>query len=357
VYRPIAGNEGPVGALHEGKTLLVTGAGGCIGSALAKRLATFQPRLIILLDHSEQNLHQIRLEFSNIAKFERHVCILGDILDGALVNELFESYSPDIIYHAAAFKHVPLMERNPIAVVRNNAIGTWHLAKAAVRYAAECFIMISTDKAVNPRSVMGAAKRVAELALLRLSVGKTPMSAVRFGNVLGSHGSVVPLFRQQIERGGPVTVTHPAASRYFLTLREAVDLILTVTSLSEGGVIFVPELGSPVKIVDLAERLIRETGMESAEQIKIVFTELRPGEKLTEELFSERESLEPTVDARLYKISGPQISGQTLDMLLHKLHDGVLQRNLAGMMETLCSIVPEYQPSETLLELLKPSPA
>jgi FlaA1/EpsC-like NDP-sugar epimerase len=154
-----------------------------------------------------------------------------------------------------------------------------------------------------------------------------------------------------------VTVTHPAASRYFLTLREAVDLILTVTSLSEGGVIFVPELGSPVKIVDLAERLIRKTGMESAEQIKIVFTELRPGEKLTEELFSERESLEPTVDARLYKISGPQISGQTLDMLLHKLHDGVLQRNLAGMMETLCSIVPEYQPSETLLELLKPSPA
>ena len=187
--RSLAGNDASVGAFHAGKTLLVTGSGGCIGSALVKTLAAFQPRLMVLLDHSEQNLHHAGLELASIAKPVRHVSILGDILDGALVNELFESYGPDIIYHAAAFKHVPLMESNPIAVVRNNAIGTWQLAKAAVHHSAECFIMISTDKAVNPRSVMGAAKRVAELALARLSVAKTAMSAVRLGNVLGSHGS------------------------------------------------------------------------------------------------------------------------------------------------------------------------
>ncbi len=330
---------------------MITGAGGCIGSALAKSIAGSDPRLVLLLDQSEQNLYEVHTELTANGDSALHVPILGDISDEALLNEVLEKYRPDAIYHAAAFKHVPLMEANPIAVIRNNALGTWTLANAAVRYEVPRLIMISTDKAVNPRSVMGAAKRVAELVLLRFSRPRTRMSALRLGNVLGSHGSVVPLFQQQIERGGPLTVTHPDACRYFLSLRETVELILAAAALNEDTGIFIPELGQPVKILDLANRLMREAGVIAGE-IEIVFTGLRPGDKLSEELFSASEWLDPTADSRLRRVNCAQTSPSRLDSVLQAISEGVRTRNLAALVEALCDVVPQYQPSETLLALL-----
>jgi FlaA1/EpsC-like NDP-sugar epimerase len=342
-------------ATNSGKTVLITGAGGCIGSALAKSIVGSDPRLVILLDHSEQNLYEVHAELTANGGPALYVPILGDIFDEALLNEVLEKYRPDAIYHAAAFKHVPLMESNPIAVIRNNALGTWALANAAVQHGVRRLIMISTDKAVNPRSVMGAAKRVAELVLLRFSNLRTRMSALRLGNVLGSHGSVVPLFKQQIERGGPLTVTHPDSCRYFLSLRETVDLILAAAALHEDAAIFVPELGEPIKILDLANRLIREAAVNVG-GIEIIFTGLRPGDKLSEELLSASEWLEPTADSRLRRVNGTQTSPNLLDSALQTLSEGVRSRNVAALVETLSTVVPEYQPSEMLRGLLNPSP-
>src|SRR6266849_2704789 len=271
----------PLNTTHTGKTVLITGAGGCIGSALAKAIVNSGAGLVILLDHSEQNLYEIHMELNASASGAPHVPILGDISDDALLAEVLERYRPDTIYHAAAFKHVPLMEENPIAVIRNNVLGTWALAKAALRNDVARLLMISTDKAVNPHSAMGAAKRVAELVLLRFSSSRTRMSALRLGNVRGSHGSVLPLFQQQLDRGGPLTVTHPESRRYFLSLQETVGLILAAAALGEDASILVPELGEPVKIVDLAKRLMQEAGRDGAAQTEIVFTALRPGDKLS----------------------------------------------------------------------------
>lgn len=333
------------------KVILVTGAGGCIGSALAKRLIQSGAKLVVLLDHSEQNLYEIHNELSADAGSFVHVPILGDICDKALLDELLEKYRPGAIFHAAAFKHVPLMEANPIAVIRNNILGTWILANGALRHGVGQLVMISTDKAVNPRSVMGAAKRVAELILLRLSDSRTRMSALRLGNVLGSNGSVVPLFQQQIARGGPVTVTHPDSRRYFVSLPDTIDVILATAELNENAAILIPELGAPVKIIDLANTLIREASSQAVET-EIVFTGLRPGDKLTEDLVSASEWLESTADAKLKKINGPQPPPTRLDSAIEAISEGVRTRDLAALVETLCAVVPEYEPSQTLLALL-----
>jgi FlaA1/EpsC-like NDP-sugar epimerase len=343
-----------LGTTNTGKTILVTGAGGCIGSALVQALAPSNPRFLILLDHSEQNLHEINLQLSAAGK-SSYAAILGDILDGPLMAEIFDRYHPQTIYHAAAFKHVPLMESNPIAVVRNNTLGTWELAKAAARFEAERLLMISTDKAVNPRSIMGASKRVAELVLLHLSDAKTKMNAVRLGNVLGSHGSVGPLFQRQIQRGGPVTVTHPEASRYFLMLSETVELIMAAAAIDDSGSIFIPKMCEPVKILDFAARMIREAGLESPRDIEIVLTGLRPGDKLEEELVYADEVLQPSSDERLYRANGPRCVPQVLDASLQKIAENVRERNLTALIGALCKLVPEYKPSETLLALLNPS--
>jgi len=349
-------------APDSGKIILITGAGGCIGSALAKRIFESDPALVLLFDHSEQNLYEIHAELSANKSSSgtqpsladpgslSYLPILGDISDKVLLNEILEEHRPDAIYHAAAFKHVPLMETNPIAVIRNNILGTWTLANAALRHGVPQLLMISTDKTVNPRSVMGAAKRVAELVLLRLATPRTRMTALRLGNVLGSHGSVVPLFQQQISRGGPITVTHPEARRYFLSLSDTVDLILAASRIGESAAILVPELGEPVKVVDLGKRLVEESG-RPAEEIEIVFTGLRPGDKLAEELVSHNESLEPTSDPRLRKISSPGPSSKELDLAIQAISEGVCARNLTALLDTLCTLVPEYQPSETLLAL------
>jgi FlaA1/EpsC-like NDP-sugar epimerase len=292
------------------------------------------------------------LALSSIEGCAPHVAVLGDICDSALLAEVFAEFRPDIIYHAAAFKHVPLMERNPLAAIRNNVIGTMTLAWAARHYEAAQLVMISTDKAVNPRSVMGVSKRIAELVLLRWNGIKTQMKAVRLGNVLGSRGSVAPLFRQQIARGGPLTVTHPDVSRYFLTLREVVDLILATADL-EGGV-FVPESGEPVKIVDLARGMIRKAGFAPDVEMPIVFTKLLPGEKVSEEMVFASETVEPTEDTRIQRVRGMAIAVDEFDMKIARLLDSVERRELAALVETLVRMVPEYQPSELLLSALNP---
>jgi FlaA1/EpsC-like NDP-sugar epimerase len=343
-----------LGTTNTGKTILVTGAGGCIGSALVQSLVCTDPRFLILLDHSEQNLHEINLLLAAAGK-SSYAAILGDILDGTLISEVFDRYLPQTIYHTAAFKHVPLMETNPIAVVRNNALATWELAKTAVRFGAERLLLISTDKAVNPRSIMGVSKRIAELAVLRLSDSNTRMNAVRLGNVLGSQGSVSPLFRQQIQRGGPVTVTHPEATRYFLMLSETVELIMAAAAINDSGSIFIPKMCEPVKILDFAARMIREAGLETPRDIKIVLTGLRPGDKLEEELVSADEVLQPSSDERLYRAVGPPRDAQVLDAALQHISGSISERNLSAILGELTKLVPEYQPSETLLALLSPS--
>jgi FlaA1/EpsC-like NDP-sugar epimerase len=343
------------------EVVLVTGAGGSIGSALTKLLCRSQipavaPQLI-LLDHSEQNLYEIHSELSSTTSSSqpRHVAILGDINDVALLTDLFEKYRPTQIFHAAAFKHVPLMEENPIAVIRNNILGTWALASAAFKHRARQLTMISTDKAANPRSIMGAAKRVAEIILARLDTPATRMRSIRLGNVLGSTGSVVPLFQQQIARGGPVTVTHPDARRYFISLDEATNLIFAAAALEDPATLFVPDLAAPIKILDLAKKMITEaqpsaaSTESNARPIDIVFTGLRPGDKLHEDLLSSSETAEPTTNPNLRRIVGQTPTAKSLDSAITLISEKIQSRELPALIDAIRSLAPEYQPSDLII--------
>ncbi len=290
--RTLAADSAPI--IHEEKIVLVTGAGGSIGSALVQAIAAQSPKLLILLDHSEQNLYEIETVLSSTPTAPPFLAVLGDAGDRRLLASLFEENRPSIIYHAAAFKHVPLMEANPFAAIRNNALVTWNLARLAVEHSVPQLLLISTDKAANPRSIMGASKRLAELAILRWPSARTNYRAIRLGNVLGSHGSVVPLFLRQIARGQNLTVTHKNVTRYFLTMGETVNLILRVASLPAGDGLFLPEMGEPVKIRSVAEKLLALTMHNNRDRLTIEFIGLRPGDKLTEDLLSSTETLEPT---------------------------------------------------------------
>jgi FlaA1/EpsC-like NDP-sugar epimerase len=335
------------------RSVLLTGAGGSIGSALAKAIIRQKPRRLILLDHSEGNLHQINFDLRVVAG-ERVICpIVGDICDGALLAEIFEAQKPETIIHAAAFKHVPLMESNPLAAVENNAVGTYLLAQSARMHEVTTFVMVSTDKAVNPHSVMGASKRLAELALLRWSTARSRMSAVRLGNVLGSQGSVVPLFQQQIAAGGPVTVTHAEVNRYFTSLDEAVELVLLAANMDAESGVFIPNPGEPVRILELAERMIREAGFDGEREMAIVMTGLRPGDKMREEFISESEEAEASDNAMLRLIKTPQPVQEEFDSLMRDLKDKTRRRDLAGVLENICRLVPEFRPSEMVLEAAK----
>jgi FlaA1/EpsC-like NDP-sugar epimerase len=336
------------------RTVLVTGAGGCIGSALAKTIALANPRLLILLDHSEENLYRIHSELESRSMSFPHVPVLGSISDRRLLAEIFSEHSPEIVYHAVAYKHVPLMETNPLAVLRNNVFGTQTVVQMAVEFEVSHFIMISTDKAVNPQSVMGVSKRIAELLLLGSGTDRTRLSAVRFGNVFGSNGSVVPRFTRQIECGGPVTVTHPDAVRYFLTLPEAVEIILAAAS-SKGSGLFIPELREPVKILDLAKCMIAAASKNSAEPIGIIFTGLRPGEKMSEQLLSSDESVVPTSDALLNCVNRPKLRNDKLEITLERLLASIRARDLVAVMDIVEELVPGYTPSEAVLAMMKPS--
>ncbi len=333
--------------MKPGRNILVTGAGGCIGSALTQRLAKSDVEGLILLDRSEHELYEIDLALDAADGCAPHTAVVADICDAALLAEVFEEHRPATIYHAAAFKHVPMMERNPLAAIRNNVFGTLALARAAHKYKAARLVMVSTDKAVNPCSVMGVSKRIAELILLRWNSASTRMKAVRLGNVLGSRGSVVPLFMKQIARGGPVTVTHPDARRYFVSLSEAVDIICAAVDF-QNGEMFVARVGKPVEIADLAQQLIRDAGFDPAKEIPIAFTELRPGEKLEEEMLFANETAEPIGNERISRVRCPQIDFAQFDADIAELQESVESRDLSASLEMLIRIVPEYEPGELL---------
>src|SRR5579863_828152 len=281
-----------VKAKIRGKTVLVTGAGGSIGSELCRQVAAFQPETLILFERSENNLHHIQLDLARRFPHLPLRVVLGDILDEEKIDQVFSSHRPQIVFHAAAYKHVPMMEENPLEATQNNILGTYGVIMAGNRYGADDFVLISTDKAVNPTSIMGATKRVAEMLVQYFNQkSSTKLVSVRFGNVLESNGSVVPFFREQIKRGGPVTVTHPDIKRNFITIQEAVQLVLHATVLGEGGETFVLDMGEPIRIQDLARTMIILSGFSPEKDIPIEFVGLRPGEKLTEELFEEGEKV------------------------------------------------------------------
>ena len=333
------------------RRILVSGAGGSIGSELCRQIVRFLPDELILLDTSEPNLYNIQMELKHRVGFLKYTTILGAVQDQNLMDQTLRKYGPHVIFHAAAYKHVPILERNPWQAVANNVMGTKTILEQAVEHQVGHFIFVSTDKAVRPTNVMGASKRVCELLLNAYKENGTRMMSVRFGNVVGSAGSVVPLFREQIARGGPVTVTHPEVTRFFMTILEAAQLILQTAVLGTGGEIFVLEMGTSVKIVDMARDLIRLSGKEPDKDIEITFTGLRQGEKLYEELITEGEDVVPTDHEKIMVLkSNDGWNGHTdqagyRTWLLSKIDDlnyYAQNHDACGIKEKLTEIVPEY---------------
>jgi len=328
-----------------GRVVLVTGGGGSIGSELCRQISTQKPAKLIILEHSESNLYAIEYELRGSFGDLELEAVLGDVKNVDRVNWVFKQFRPEIVFHAAAYKHVPMLEFNPAEGVSNNIFGTKVVAEAADRYGVDRFVLVSTDKAVNPANVMGATKRVAELYCQNLEMrSKTKYITTRFGNVLGSDGSVVPLFQKQIEEGGPVTVTHQDITRYFMTIPESVSLILQAGAMGKDGEIFVLDMGEPVLIRDLAEQMIRLSGLEPGRDIKITYTGLRPGEKLFEELLHENENLQPTSHEKLLLAKSRQVDWDWLSGELERLEKAVIARDVDLLKTHLKNIVPEYKP-------------
>jgi FlaA1/EpsC-like NDP-sugar epimerase len=305
-----------------GKTVLVTGAGGSIGSEICRQICKFSPSKILLVGHGENSIYQIDMELKNLYRNQIEIVpIIADVQDRERIFEVIDSHRPHVIYHAAAHKHVPLMEYNPREAVKNNVFGTKNVAEAADTFGVHTFVMISTDKAVNPTNVMGSTKRIAEMIIQGLAQNsKTKFVAVRFGNVLGSRGSVIPLFKKQIKAGGPITVTHPDITRYFMTIPEASRLVIQAGSLAKGGEIFVLDMGEPVKIVDLAENLIKLSGY-TVEEIGIKFSGLRPGEKMYEELLNEKEIYPEPVYTKIFIGKAVLNQEEEIEFLLNRFED------------------------------------
>ena len=294
---PVVVNNQEIMGYIEGKTVLVTGGGGSIGSELCRQIATRFPKRLIIVDIYENNAYDIQQELKRVNPDLDLIVLIASVRDSAKIDKLFKEYRPEIVFHAAAHKHVPLMEDSPNEAVKNNVHGTYNVATSAGKYNAEKFVLISTDKAVNPTNIMGATKRICEMIIQSMAkTYKTEFAAVRFGNVLGSNGSVIPLFKRQIKEGGPVTVTHKDIVRYFMTIPEAVSLVLQAGAYAKGGEIFVLDMGEPVRIYDLAEKIIRLSGLEPFKDIDILITGLRPGEKLYEERLMKEEGLKKTAN-------------------------------------------------------------
>jgi FlaA1/EpsC-like NDP-sugar epimerase len=346
----------------QGKTVLVTGAGGSIGSELSRQILEYNPSLLILFDRYENGLFEIDLELNKKVRGRRSEAIgktppityhpspvihtvVGDMRDRVSLDFLFSRHKPQIVFHAAAHKHVPLMEHNPVEAVKNNVFGTRNLVEFASKHGSDSFVMISTDKAVNPTNIMGASKRISEFISITMNqTSRTKYTTVRFGNVLGSNGSVVKVFREQVKQGGPVTVTHPEIKRYFMLIPEAVQLVLIGAAAGTGGEIFVLDMGEQIRIVDLAENLIRLSGFVPYEDIKIEFTGLRPGEKLYEELFDESEKIMPTFNDKL-RIAVPSEvpSPNALAAHLESLYRIVSYNSPDDLIAEIRKIVPNYK--------------
>ena len=325
------------------KVVLVTGGGGSIGSELCRQIAQHKPKKLILLDIYENNAYEVQQELLHKYPQLDLLVLIASVRNTNRMNSIFETYRPDIVYHAAAHKHVPLMETSPNEAVKNNVFGTWKTAQAAAYYGTKKFVMISTDKAVNPTNIMGASKRICEMIIQTFNRHyDTEFVAVRFGNVLGSNGSVIPLFKKQISQGGPVTVTHPDIIRYFMTIPEAVSLVLQAGAYAKGGEIFVLDMGEPVKILDLAKNLIRLSGYKVGEDIEIEFTGLRPGEKLYEELLMEEEGLQDTANSMIHIGKPIELDEMTFFKQLKDLKEESKNES-ADIRYRIKEIVPTYQ--------------
>jgi FlaA1/EpsC-like NDP-sugar epimerase len=325
-----------------GKVVLVTGGGGSIGSELCRQIAAHSPRRLIIVDIYENNAYDIQQELKHSYPGLDLVVLIASVRNTHRIESIFQTYQPEIVYHAAAHKHVPLMEDSPNEAIKNNVFGTYKTARAADKYGCKRFVLISTDKAVNPTNIMGASKRICEMIVQTMNNrSKTDFVAVRFGNVLGSNGSVIPLFKKQIEQGGPVTVTHPDIIRYFMTIPEAVSLVLQAGAFARGGEIFVLDMGEPVRIVDLAKNLIRLSGFKPYEDIDIQFTGLRPGEKLYEELLMSEEGLQET-ENKLIHIGKPIEMNE--ELFLRQLEElkRIANEDSANIRRKVKEIVPTY---------------
>ncbi len=352
--QPVHLDTNRIQELIQGKVVMVTGAAGSIGSELCRQIAQFNPLALVGFDIAETPLFQVdrelRRSFPDLAFHPE----IGSITRPDALRRVMKKYQPSILYHAAAYKHVPLMEQHALAAIENNIFGTWQVASVAVESGLEDFVLISTDKAVQPTSMMGATKRVAELAIQALQQeSHTKFVAVRFGNVLGSNGSVVPIFKEQIAAGGPVTVTHPQMSRYFMTIPEASQLVLQASCMGKGGEVFVLDMGEPVKIVDLAKNLILLSGLQPERDVKIQFLGLRPGEKLYEEVNLRDESLVPTSHAKIQSFVGIRdLDALQIRPALQQLQVLCAKHDVGGLVLLLKQLIPDYNPSSQLLQIV-----
>lgn len=353
--KPIKIENEEVKSRHFNKTILITGGAGSIGSEIVRQVALFEPALIVVLDQAETPLYEIEMEMRANFPMIAFKFVLGDISNKHRIEPLFQKYQFSVVYHAAAYKHVPLIEENPHEAVLVNILGSKNLSTLASQYKVNRFVMISTDKAVKPTNVMGASKRVAELfvqALQNKENNTTKFITTRFGNVLGSNGSVIPHFKKQIENGGPVTITHPDITRYFMTIPEACDLVLQAGAMGKGGEIFVFDMGEPVKIVDLATRMIKLSGLEPNVDIKITYTGLRPGEKLYEELLSDDAKTMPTHHEKIMISKDCTMEFSEIDKYSNHISKSALRGEKVEVVQILKEIVPEFKSNNSIYEVL-----
>jgi FlaA1/EpsC-like NDP-sugar epimerase len=335
------------------QVILVTGAAGSIGSEIVRQLTNYNPKKIIIFDQAETPLYNLELELSEKINFKDYEVIIGDITHAANMANLFEKYSIDIVYHAAAYKHVPMMESFPIEAIHNNVIGTKILADLSVKHHVRKFVMISTDKAVNPTNIMGASKRIAEMYIQGLNnVTTTSFITTRFGNVLGSNGSAIPLFKKQIQDGGPVTVTHPEITRYFMTIPEACQLVLEASTMGKGGEIFIFDMGKSIKIVDVVKNMIRLSGLEVGRDIQIKYVGLRPGEKLYEELLCHKENSLPTHHPKIMIAKVAPTNFDEISENIHIFEKLIKGQNDLEVVKQMKKLIPEYKSQNSIFQVL-----
>ena len=353
--KPIKIENEEVKRRHFGKNILITGGAGSIGSEIVRQVSQFEPELVVVLDQAETPLYEVELEMREKFPNIHFKFVLADISNRHRIEPLFQKYNFSMVYHAAAYKHVPLVEQNPHEAILVNILGTKNLSVLASKYKVNRFVMISTDKAVNPTNVMGASKRAAELfvqALQKTEGNTTKFITTRFGNVLGSNGSVIPHFKKQIEAGGPITITHPDIVRYFMTIPEACDLVLQAGTMGNGGEIFVFDMGEPVKILDLATRMIKLSGFEPNTDIKIIYTGLRPGEKLYEELLSDDAKTLPTHNEKIMVSKDPTMAFDEIEQYANRITKAALRREKVEVVQILKTIVPEFKSNNSIYEVL-----